>query len=215
MWRTPAGTRSLEGSEAELIRQLIGYVYFQIDVVCRDIDEPYSIGIDVFDRLSAAQQLALLAEIGESLLLERTAPTKLSAVREATVAVLFEELQSCIESEIEIDTLDEPTDCFWRTLVRQAMIEQPKQDASLLPETDSPNLDDWTILVECLAARILWDDDWAMESEFADATPETNRRLKAHLGIEDDYFIDIAPDPTDQQLSAIRDRLAALDRQGE
>ena len=68
MWRTPRGERRLHGFEAALARELIGYVYDQIDIICRDAEVPFESGVSVFDRLQLSQQLALLAEVGQALL---------------------------------------------------------------------------------------------------------------------------------------------------
>ena len=71
------------------------------------------------------------------------------------------------------------------------------------------------MIIEALADRILWDRDWEMEDLFADAIPERGRQLKQFLGIEDGYFRDIAPDPTEQQLAVVCSQLEALVRTEE
>ena len=77
-------------------------------------------------------------------------------------------------------------------------------------------LDDWEILVDCLADRILWgDDDYEMGNLFLDADPSEGRARMDLMGIEDDYFTEIAPDPTDEQLQEIRRLLRSLLRPPE
>ena len=49
-----------------------------------------------------------------------------------------------------------------------------------------------------------WDADWEMGDLFMDESPEVARHLKEFLRIEDDYFTDIAPDPTDEQIWFVR-----------
>jgi len=182
MWRTSTGTRTLVGSEAELVRQLLAFVYFQINVACPAAGEPFESGVSLFDRLEASQQLALLAEVGQGLLSADQPPPKLSSLREATVSVLFEELRACVADEVDCELEEESPNRYWRRLIVRV----------------------------CIAAG----DDEQMEDLFADAIPERGRQLKRFLGIDDDYFRDIAPDPTAHQLDAVRSQLDALTRKG-
>jgi len=57
--------------------------------------------------------------------------------------------------------------------------------------------------------RVLWEDrDFEEEELFLDSGPEITGFLKEQLGIADDYFIGVAPDPT--QLDSIRESLRQL-----
>ena len=213
MWQTSIGTRTLAGSEAELVRQLLGYVYYQISVTRQTPGEPFESGVSLFDRLEAPQQLALLAEVGQALLRRDQPAPKLTSLREATVAVLYEQLRSCVEDEIDREQRDQTPRRYWRTLIWTACIrEEEAEGLADLPAPDSDGLDAWDLIIEVLADRILWDRDWEMEDLFADAIPERGRQLKQFLGIDDGYFRDIAPDPTEQQLAAVRSQLDALVR---
>jgi len=215
MWRTSTGTRTLVGSEAELVRQLLAFVYFQINVACPAAGEPFESGVSLFDRLEASQQLALLAEVGQGLLSADQPPPKLSSLREATVSVLFEELRACVADEVDCELEEESPNRYWRRLiVRVCIAAGDDEQIADLPDSGSDDLDAWDLIVESLADRILWDRDWEMEDLFADAIPERGRQLKRFLGIDDDYFRDIAPDPTAHQLDAVRSQLDALTRKG-
>jgi hypothetical protein len=214
MWRTSTGTRTLVGSEAELVRQLLGFVYFQITVVCSLADEPFESGISLFDRLQASQQLALLAEVGQALLRADQPPPKLSSLREATVGMLFEVLRACVAEEIADEWEEEEAVRYWRSMVVQVCREAGDEHGAALLDSGADDSDAWDLVVESLADRILWDRDWEMEDLFADAIPERGRQLKRFLGIEDDYFRDIAPDPTTPQLRAVCAQLDALMREG-
>ena len=76
------------------------------------------------------------------------------------------------------------------------------------PRVDSDEADDWEFMVDCLANRVLWDDDdFVLGDAFLDADPSEGRSLKTVLGIDDDYYTSIAPDPTDAQLGPIRQQL--------
>ena len=223
MWRTSTGTRTLVDSEAELIRQLLGYVYFQVNVVCAVADEPFESGISLFDRLQAPQQLALLAEVGQALLSADQPPPKLSSLREATVGMLFEVLRACVADEIadELEAAEAAAPeeegqaaRYWRQLIVQVCLAAGDKHGIELLDSGPDDFDAWDLVVESLADRILWDRDWEMEDLFADAIPERGRQLKRFLGIEDDYFRDIAPDPTTRQLRVVCAQLDALTRKG-
>ena len=213
MWRTSTGTRTLVGSEAELVRQLLGFVYFEINAVCPADGEPYESGVASFDRLEASQQLALLAEVGRALLDGEQPPPKLTALREATVGVLYEQLRSLVAAEIDGELQDDRPHRYWRLLIVGTCAgDESGPYLADLPAPDSDDFDAWDLIIESLADRILWDRDWEMEDLFADAVPERGRQLKQFLGIDDGYFRDIAPDPTEQQLDVVRSQLEALVR---
>jgi hypothetical protein len=78
------------------------------------------------------------------------------------------------------------------------------------PSVDSDDVDDWEFLIECLANRILWEGDYEMSDVFLDADPSEGAMRMGLMGIAEDYYTAIAPDPTDQQLEAIRRRLRWL-----
>ncbi len=65
------------------------------------------------------------------------------------------------------------------------------------------------MLLDCLEDRVLWDNDWEMEEQL-DADPDTSRRLKQELGIEEDYFVAIPPDPNDEEAERLWDELREL-----
>jgi hypothetical protein len=79
------------------------------------------------------------------------------------------------------------------------------------PAVDSTDLEEWKFLIDRMANRILWDDgDYEMEDDFIDDDPRLSRAKMQIMGIPDDYFTAIAPDPTDDELVEIRQQLAEL-----
>jgi hypothetical protein len=46
-----------------------------------------------------------------------------------------------------------------------------------------------------LANAILWDRDFEMAGDFLDAEPKISQQRRRLLGISDDYFASIVPDP--------------------
>jgi len=79
------------------------------------------------------------------------------------------------------------------------------------PAADSVDMEEWTFLIDYLANRILWEDgDYEMGDDFMDADPVESGLRKEMMGIADDYYTVIAPDPTDKELEAIRKQLRKL-----
>jgi hypothetical protein len=74
------------------------------------------------------------------------------------------------------------------------------------PEISLEDVEEWEFLVEeCLANRILWaDGDHEGGPGFLDADPAVSRYCRDELGIAEDYYTAIAPDPTDEQLDSVR-----------
>ena len=74
------------------------------------------------------------------------------------------------------------------------------------PEIPSGDVEEWEFLVvECLANRILWGDgDHEAGPVLMDADPAASRHCRDELGIAEDYYTAIAPDPTDEQLDSVR-----------
>jgi len=74
------------------------------------------------------------------------------------------------------------------------------------PEVSSNEVDEWEFLVvELLANRILWaDGDHESGSLYMDAAPAASRYLMTELGIAENYYTAVAPDPTDEQLESVR-----------
>ena len=87
-------------------------------------------------------------------------------------------------------------------------VDEPTDDP--LPDETCTDVDEWVIIVDCLAERILWDYDFEMARHFLDKQPDEARIMKAEMGIPKDYFSQIAPDPTEEQLVVIRRKLREI-----
>ena len=207
MWRTPNGERTLRGAEAELIRSLIGHV---VDEQEQIEDEPWPYGVSLFDDLLLPQKLVLLASVGEALLRDDIPCPPLNAINEATLGALMKALLQTLE--YEIDTDGERTDAYrtyWRELTLAAVRELDGDDGEL-PDPSSCELDDWYTLIDVLDYFLLWDDDWETPEMVMDADPETARLIKEKLDIDDDYYVAVAPDPTDAEVAAARATLRRI-----
>ena len=208
MWWTPDGERTLNGQEAALFREALGVLTdFVRDDERGDLCQ---FGISVFDGLQGAQKLAVLAEVGMSLLCEEEPASTLTAVREATVAVIYELVRDMVQLEVDdLHAADgRPT---WRELVLGAC-RQRRVDDDSLPSQECDDLEEWDLLIQCLADGVLWDDDWKGEEVHLDADPKTSRAMKKLFGINEDYYVDIPPDPSDAELEEIINTLHELTR---
>ena len=79
-----------------------------------------------------------------------------------------------------------------------------------LPAESCRDLNEWSLLIECLEARVLWDADYLDEDLYADQAPEAGQFLKDQMGVPDEYFTAVAPDPTDRDLDIVRQKIRGL-----
>ena len=68
------------------------------------------------------------------------------------------------------------------------------------------------MLVCCLADAVLWDEDWRDNESLLDADPKASRAVKKLLGIDEDYYVAVPPDPTDEEMKGVWATLRGLTR---
>lgn len=233
MWATSQGDRILTGREASLLLQAIGYLRDMITVGV-EIDEPHQTDVAIFNILQPTQQLAVLHEVAFALLDPRTPMLELNAVREATVYVLFRELLSLVEVEIDLTRRKGTPHCEIRSAILAAFVEEAPFSGvwdggewddrlelnhdvltaeSTLGQDLSPNLEDlqrWYCILESLADQILWDRDFELESVFADRDPAKVETVKQAMGIKSNYFSIPAPDATTREYEEMDRELIEL-----
>ncbi len=129
----------------------------------------------------------------------------MTAVLEATVAAVYRQVRELVELEIH-DPEDETT--YWRQQVLDAFRESVDDDD--VPDAECDDLGEWVLLIDCLADRILWDEDWADGDLYLDDDPESSQHLKKIMGVDPDYYVDVPPDPTDDELDDVLDTLRRL-----
>ena len=205
MYDTPGGVRVLLGPERLLFTESLAMM---VDFLS---DEDIDFGVTVFDRLQRNQKIAVLYEVGRALLMESEPAPQLTAVIEATVASVYRHAHDMVFQEIEsgsdghASTL--PT---WRELVLAAVRNSDVMER--LPHPGSTNKEAWDFLIVCLEGQVLWDDDWEIEEQL-DVPPESSRRWKQKLGIPDDYYTAVAPDPSDAEAEIMLEKLRQLTSQ--
>ena len=208
-WHSQRGDRTLTGTEAVLIRETLAYV---VDIVEEDIAasaDPWEFGVAAFDRLEPPARLAMLAEVGWHLLRDTESYPELTALNEATVAVLFNAIEQAIDLEIDCQNDDDLETRFgWRRLLLDAIAED--SDLSDLPSVDCCDIDEWQFIIEALSDWILWDHDFNSDEYFLDTPPEHADMMRERFGIDDEYYRAIPPDPNECDLPAIRATLKQL-----
>ncbi|SIN69369.1 hypothetical protein SAMN05444166_0170 [Singulisphaera sp. GP187] len=217
MWRTQRGVRALRIAEWELFREGIDTLWDSIE---ESFDSPgdFTTGVEVFDRLQPNQQLAMLVLVGQALRDKDLPAPDLTATTEGTVAAVFEHLRNEVAMEIDLEDdikRDQPESADEVTLLRRRILAACREcrgfGGARPPAETSRKGETWESLLETLASRILWDDgDYDMAADFIDEEPEERRAKMALMGIAPDYFVDIAPDPTDEELETIRADLREL-----
>ena len=208
-WHSQRGDRTLTGTEAVLIRETLAYV---VDIVEEDIAasaDPWEFGVAGFDRLEPPARLAMLAEVGWHLLRDTESYPELTALNEATVAVLFNAIEQAIDLEIDCQNDDDLETRFGlRRLLLDAIAED--SDLSDLPSVDCCDIDEWQFIIEALSDWILWDHDFNSDEYFLDTPPEHADMMRERFVIDDEYYRAIPPDPNECDLPAIRATLKQL-----
>ena len=196
MWWTPDGERILQGAEARLFREALGTL---VDMVRDDDEGMWQFDAPPFDDLQPNQKLAVLAQIGTALFREDRPMPKLTAVLEAAVEAVYETIRVMVEMEIDepVENRESPS---WRELVLAACRERGIEE---LLDAQSEDLDEWDVLVGCLADGVLWDEDWKDSESLLDADPKASRAVKKLLGIDEDYYIAVPPDPTEEEMEGV------------
>lgn len=186
------------------------------DYIQDDPDGEYGIaqtGVQIFDRLSASHRLAILADTCEAMTSPTVAAPKLTAVNEGTVAALLQSFWNQLVMELDMsDDLEE--DGFPLLECRRALLaafdgEEDPDTMDMLPEIHVDDAESWHSLFSLFESRFLIDTDYEMAALF-DAPTEKVDELKAIMGIDDDYFVSIAPDPTEQEMHQVGQKLAKL-----
>lgn len=215
MWHTPAGDRVLTGPEAALLKAAATRVAELIREETSGHGEQWEYEITVFDSLGWTQRLALLDRVMTYLLTSTPKPIPLTAVNEAAVGALFEQIK--VDLALEADAHPELGTTFrelvlaaYRASVSAADREADEKEEEL-PAVNARSHEEWEILVEVLEDRILWDRDFDMEDLFLDADPDRIAVARHITGIDPEYFSDAVPDAlSDEGAKILLHRLEQL-----
>ena len=230
MWSTPDGDRVIKGHEASLIRDAVGVMIDELEILADQTSfPPLEFGIPVWDGLTWQQKLATLDQVLRHLLQSSLSPLPLTAIYESAVGAIFEKIKCGIEVELDMVRTETESDFHdpndtWRTLVLLAFNEPCySEDDSMSGDWDDDLDDDfyptgtsdtrkdvWFNVVENLADRLLWDRDYEMEDVFADVEPDEAAAMKSYMGVSEGYYRHIAPDIRDDQVATVIKRVKAI-----
>ena len=214
MWHSSRGDRTLRGGEAALVASAIETMIDALTVHLDDQDEPgddddyrsisdCESGISVYDRLNACQRIGLLHQLAKYLLSDTSRTLKLTAASDAGVAAIFVEIRDQLAIELDLESSLAADDCFyWRRLVVEALHELASeaqdydpQDFDDFPSVTCRDLYVWEDTVDQMVSAILWDRDFEMADGFLDQDPVVSSQRRKLLGIDQDYFTEVSPDP--------------------
>lgn len=204
MYNTPLGIRVLQCAERRLFVESLAMIVDDLTIA----DGPFDIA--VFDRLQRNQKIAVLHTMAKGLLCGQEPPPQLTAAIEAAVATVFEQTHAMTSLELDGE-FEEPEEALppllsWRELILAAGREAEIDD---LPSAIEDDPAEWDLVLDCLENRVLWDCDWEMEEQF-DADPDVSQRVKQEMGISDDYFVAVPPDPADEEAERLLAELREL-----
>ncbi|QDV67777.1 hypothetical protein Poly24_14810 [Rosistilla carotiformis] len=200
MWHTSTGDRTLSGAEATLIVQTCVTMIDALEWEVRNDNDAVvcESGVELYDDQLVCQRIALLNEVCHGLLSPNQAMPELTAELEATVMAIFETVKSHIELEIDAGHCFGDSCCDIRSMVLAAYGDNAPgsdsesssidEDLDDIPDPWCDEIDQWDLVVELLADRILWDRDFEMASMIVDEEPEMAEAYKQVLGIDNDYF---------------------------
>lgn len=212
MWWTEDGDRVLTDAEWAVFNTGLDLLRdFVEDDINAGTDDSGMAGIPAFDHLTSEQKLALLADVAEALRYPAVASPLLTAANEAAVAAVFGTFSMMLTTEIEANRRSEAGTP--RTDLRQMLLKAIGHSEDLeepLPSEHCLDVREWQFLMELLEGRVFWDDDYRMIEEYLDLPPHQASAQLETCGIHPEYFCAVPSDPTKDQLSNVRKRLAKV-----
>lgn len=206
MWRMHDGDRVLTEAEWEVFATGLDMLRAQIETDISAQADDVDTGIPVFDRLTAEQKLALLAEVARAVRDLTISMPHHTAANEGTIMAVLGSFRDMLQCEVEINEKR-------RTGLRECLLAAfvgAEVYPEKLPKATSKKWSDWDGLCECLIGRLFWDYDFAMGDQFLDLPPDEARTKLREFGIEPDYYLDTPDEPGEKGLIAARQTLARL-----
>ncbi|MBI1346284.1 hypothetical protein GC163_08330 [bacterium] len=211
MWRMQSGNRVLSPAEWACFCQGLGHLRDSIESDLEYDSNDHETGIAIFDRLSAEQKLALLAEVSLALTDPTIQMPRLTAANEGAIAAVLRTFWFllCLELENERHPMPEIeiTRDYRSLLLAACAYESESPDCVPLSETDET---EWSCLYEEFESYILWDDDFSMADDLLDLPPDEMESRLRFLTIERDYFVTVPHEPNPAELIAARQVLARM-----
>lgn len=203
MWRMHDGNRVLTESEWAVFRTGLDLLRDFVESDISAEEDTVETGVPAFDRLTAEQKLALLAEVA-SAVREPTIPMPVhTAANEGAIMAVLETFREMLREEVESG--DDR-----QTHLRTSLLAAVAGEEVRPPKPTSKRWEAWSSLCECVTERMLWDCDFDLGDEFLDLPPEEARAQLSLAGIDADYFLSVPDEPNEERLIAARQTLARL-----
>lgn len=215
MWMMTDDERTVTPQEWECLKLGLDLLAERLFHPSEPHPEFSAVGISVFDDLTVAQRLTLLANVCTALREPSVPAPERSAVQDGTIAALLLAFWNQIEIELDLSEDDDYPLLGARRALLSALdsnthpfpIESPSTE--YLPDLFETESEIWYEAFSSFESRFLDDFDYQMES-LADLPGDVSYDLKETMGIEHDYFVTIAPEPNDRELITVRQVLARL-----
>lgn len=210
MWHMQDGRRVLYPGEWKLIRRAALTLLEMIESDIRLGKRARKVGVSAFDRLTYQQKTVLLWQVVNALHDPLVPEMPLTSINESVVAALFKMMHELLILDFAFQPPDKPgAQLQYRKVILEAAKEsnEPFKKAPLLLSTE---LQEWAQVLIEIEERILWDADYELEEVFLDLPPEQAKLQKDSFGIDQDYFVGVAPEPSESEYAAARSKLHEL-----
>lgn len=188
MWHTPIGDRNLSGAERALFvlasQQLYEELRFdqsKYDVVTRN---EWQSGNPLFDGESLRTRVCAIHDVAKAFLEEETTTPQLYAWNESTLHAIVAFCKTQLEEELAGYCFHNNQNQRWQRRVQDAL----KQTRFRTKHNDLVKA-----FSEWAADRWTWDEDWKAADLLMDMEPERCAKLKAMLGLHQNYFSEPFP----------------------
>jgi len=214
MWHASSGKTTFTGPYGLMLAEGISYLLEEMNDLYV-LEDEYKIGIRAFDALTREQKIWSLRQVAFGLLDEKTPIIALTAYLEATIAAIFNHIDTSIQFELdmEADHKSDPDDeydyFFWRKLVLAAYEsvggnnpEFCESDEELLTP-ECRDMQEWQLAFDMIVEHVLWDADYE-DDDMVDMTPEHGAAVRNMFGIADGYYVSVPDDPKPNATKKLR-----------
>lgn len=211
MWNTSCGCRTLSTSEWAVFAAGLDMLWSMIEDDMENGDETPLTDVAVFESHSNKQKLLILAELADALQLKDVPAPTLVAYNEAAFQAVIEMFRGMLHQEMNSE--------FAESTMLREMLFKAEGAKSRLPLSREELLkipqSEWDCKLEGYSEKIQWDSDFEMADQFLDMPPQEARKKMQLMGIDPEYFLTIAPEPTSEQLNKARQTLSRLVREND
>ena len=188
MWHTPIGDRVLTGAERALFvlasQQLYEELRFDQSKYNVVTQTEWQSNNTLFDNEPLRTRVCAIHDVANAFLNETVVAPQLYAWNESTLHAIAAFCKNQLKSEIEGDHFYNNSNQKWQKTVKDAL----RQTRFKMKGDDLiKSFSEWA------AERWTWDEDWKAADLLMDMEPERCAKLKAMLGLHQNYFSEPIP----------------------